>query len=309
MERLTGSFSLLLVFLAFAYLSHLPLASADAPRIVRTPSAQKEYRRHRQLTAIERGVRPPLHTSDTSEPPIKYRGRPMMTKNPSINVYLIYYGSWPEGSGQNIIENFIQSLSADSDQQGSPADPQVKLWWAISVAYTQEVNGTKTNVSSQIGDGKPFPYDVDGIYLLLSSTDVTVPDLCTKLVGWHNMRFIDSAPVAFGFVGHPGGQCNQDWIRNPSPNGNPAIDFMIPIIGHEIAEAATDPEVETGWADENREENVDKCHDVYGDTKTGQDSSGGTYEYNVVGLNNMRFLIPSNWDWEKNMCVIQRNYP
>ncbi|CAI7883735.1 unnamed protein product [Closterium sp. NIES-54] len=128
----------------------LPLASAGAPRNARTPSAEKEYRRQRQLTTIESGVHPPLHTFESSIPPIKYRGGPVMTRDPSINVYLIYYGSWPEGCGQNIIENLIQSLSAESDQQGSPTDPQVKLWWAISVAYTQEVNGTKTNVNSKV---------------------------------------------------------------------------------------------------------------------------------------------------------------
>ncbi|CAI7840254.1 unnamed protein product, partial [Closterium sp. NIES-53] len=193
----------------------LPLASAGVPRNARTPSAEKEYRRQRQLTAIESGVHPPLHAFESSIPPIKYRGGPVMTRDPSINVYFIYYGSWPEGCGQNIIENFIQSLSTESDEQGSPADPQVKLWWAISAAYTQEVNGTKTNVSSKqfriyfcrdpkysnpssvtvvskkIGDGKPFPYDANGIYLLLSSKDVTVPDFCTKNLRLHSMGYID----------------------------------------------------------------------------------------------------------------------
>ncbi|CAI5465546.1 unnamed protein product [Closterium sp. Yama58-4] len=342
MAKLTGKFSMLLVFLSLVCLSPLPLASAGAPRIARTPRAHEEYRRQRQLDDIVgRGARPRVHTSEDSSAPITYGGGPVMTGNPSINVYIIYYGSWPAGSGQNIIENFIRSLSADSKQQGSPADPKVKRWWAISAAYTQEVDGTKKNVSSKvrlartvydkysagtdlddgtdfgdtkvfevisnkIGAGKALPYDASGIYLVLSSKDVTVPGFCTNYMGWHNMFYIGSKPVVFAFVGHHG-QCKEEWIPKPSPNGNPAIDFTLSTIAHEVAEAATNPDVQTGWGDENGE-NADKCYMEVGQTKTGRDSRGGTYKYNLVGMKNMRFLIQSNWDWQKNMCVTQRKY-
>ncbi|CAI5996909.1 unnamed protein product [Closterium sp. NIES-64] len=252
MAKLTGNFSLLLVVLSHVCLSPLLIASAGAPRIARTPSAHKEHRRQRQLTDIVgRGATTRVHTSEDPSAPITYGGGPVMTGNPSINVYIIYYGSWPAGSGQKIIENFIRSLSADSQRQGSPADPKVKRWWAISAAYTQEEeDGTKTNVSSK---------------------------------------------------------CKEEWIPKPSPNGNPAIDFTLSTISHEIAEAATDPDVQTGWGDENGE-NADKCYMDVGQTKTGKDSRGGTYKYNLVGMNSMRFLIQSNWDWQKNKCVTQRKY-
>ncbi|CAI5967781.1 unnamed protein product [Closterium sp. NIES-64] len=152
MAKLTGNFSLLLVVLSHVCLSPLLIASAGAPRIARTPSAHKEHRRQRQLTDIVgRGATTRVHTSEDPSAPITYGGGPVMTGNPSINVYIIYYGSWPAGSGQKIIENFIRSLSADSQRQGSPADPKVKRWWAISAAYTQEEeDGTKTNVSSKV---------------------------------------------------------------------------------------------------------------------------------------------------------------
>ncbi|CAI7840220.1 unnamed protein product [Closterium sp. NIES-53] len=333
MAKLTEIFSLLLVFLSLVCISPLPLASAGVPRIAPTPRAHEEYRRQRQLTdIIGRGARP----FEDSSAPITYGGGPVMTGNPSINVYIIYYGSWPAGSGQKIIENFIRSLSADSQRQGSPADPKVKRWWAISAAYTQEEeDGTKKNVSSKvrlaktvrdnysagkdfgqdtvwevlsnkIGAGKPFPYDASGIYLLLSSKDVTVPGFCTEYMGWHSMGYIESRPVVFSFVGDHG-QCNEEWIPKPSPNGNPPIDFTLSTIAHEIAEAATDPDVASGWGDENGE-NADKCYMDVGQTKTGRDSRGGTYNYNLVGMKNMRFLIQSNWDWQKNMCVTQRTY-
>ncbi|CAI7822740.1 unnamed protein product, partial [Closterium sp. NIES-53] len=162
-------------------------------------------------------------------------------------------------------------------------------------------------ISSKMGDRKPFPYDANGIYLLLTSKDVTVPGFCTESLGWHSMNSFESKPVVLSFVGHPG-QCPAEWQRNPSPNGNPAIDFMLSSIAHEIAEAATDPDCVMGWMDDTDAENADKCSSDFGKTKKGQDRRGGTYEYNLVGLKNMRFLIQSNWDRQKNKCVTQRRY-
>ncbi|CAI5461110.1 unnamed protein product [Closterium sp. Yama58-4] len=152
MVQPTGKFFPLLVFLSLVCISPLPLSSAGAPRIARTPRAHEEHRRQRQLDEIVgRGARPRVHTSEDSSAPITYGGGPVMTGNPAIKVYIIYYGSWPAGSGQKIIENFIRSLSADSQRQGGPADPKVKRWWAISAAYTQdEEDGTKKNVSSKV---------------------------------------------------------------------------------------------------------------------------------------------------------------
>ncbi|CAI5532746.1 unnamed protein product [Closterium sp. Naga37s-1] len=272
MATLSSTTIFLLVLLPLVCLSLLPLASAGAPkRVARTRQAHEEYRRQRQLNDIEvRPGRPPLHMFETkahhekeerekgaarggaASAPIQYLGGPVMTGNPSVNVYIIYYGSWPAGSGQNVIENFIRSLSADSKRQGSPADPKVKRWWAISAAYTQEGNGAKKNVSAKCADG------------------------C-------------------------GGQ-------STSPNGNPAIDATVSTIAHEIAEAATDPDAANGWMDADGEENADKCSYDVGTTAMSQDNRGRKYEYNLVGMNNMKFLVQQNWDKLKNRCVTQRKY-
>ncbi|CAI7919696.1 unnamed protein product [Closterium sp. NIES-54] len=167
-----------LVLLSLVCLLLLSLASAGPPKrgVARTRQSHEDFRRQRQLNDIEeRPGRPPLHMfetkahhekeerekgesgSDTSSAPIKYLGGPVMTGNPSINVYIIYYGSWPEGSGQKVIENFIKSLSKDSKRQGDPAEPKVKRWWAISTAYTQQVDGVPTNVSTKVRRMKRGP--------------------------------------------------------------------------------------------------------------------------------------------------------
>ncbi|GJP35592.1 hypothetical protein CLOM_g20090 [Closterium sp. NIES-68] len=244
----------LVLSLVLISLSALRLASAGSPkRVARTRSAHDAYWRQRRLTdVVDRGSRPPLHMFETkarfeeekrekgdagsnggasSTTPIKYQGGPVMTG--SVNVYLIYYGDWPTGSGQNVIENFIRSLSAGSKRQGDPSEPKVKRWWAINAAYYQEANGGRANVSSKvrlagtvyddysagksfgdntvwevvsskIGDGKAFPYDPQAIYLLLTSPDVTNPGYCSEYCGWHTMDHMGSDAVIYSFVGHHG---------------------------------------------------------------------------------------------------------
>ncbi|GJP59381.1 hypothetical protein CLOP_g17469 [Closterium sp. NIES-67] len=357
-SSLNAAFLLLVLSLALICISLLPLASAGPlRRVARTRPAHDAYRRQRRLTdAIDRGSRPPLHMFETkahfeeekrekgdaganggdgsSSAPIKYLGGPVMTG--SVNVYLIYYGNWPEGSGQDVIENFVNSLGAGSDQQGDPAEPTVDRWWAINAAYYQDGEGGRENVGSEvqvagtayddysagtnfgentvwevvsswIGDGQAFPYDPQGLYMLLTSPDVTVPGYCSEYCGWHTMDYMGSDAVIYSFVGHHG-QCAEGCgAQSASPNEDPAIDATVSTIAHEIAEAASDPDASSGWLDDQREENADKCSYGVGATLTDSDSSGNTYEYNLVGMNGIRFLVQQNWDWENNMCVSQGN--
>ncbi|CAI7843036.1 unnamed protein product [Closterium sp. NIES-54] len=325
MTTLSSTTISLFVLLSLACLSLLPFACAGPPkRVARTRQAHEEYRRQRQLNDIEvRPGRPPLHMFETkahhekedrekgatrggaASAPIQYLGGPVMTGNPSVNVYIIYYGSWPAGSGQNVIENFIRSLSADSSRQGNPADPKVKRWWAISAAYTQQ---GKDAMLKNIGAGKAFAYDPHGIYLLLTSKDVTVPGYCSEYCGWHTMDYMGANQVIYSFVGHHGQCADGCGGQTTSPNGNPAIDATVSTIAHEIAEAATDPDAANGWMDADGEENADKCSYYVGTTNMSQDNRGRKYEYNLVGMNSMKFLVQQNWDKLKNRCVTQRKY-
>ncbi|CAI7919680.1 unnamed protein product, partial [Closterium sp. NIES-54] len=167
MSTFTGRVLLLLALLSVVCLSPLPIASAGAPmRVARTRQAHAELRRQRRLTDIvERGDRPPMHLFETKAhyekerasgesvggaAPMKYWGGPVMVGNPSVNVYIIYYGNWPSGSGQNVIENFIRSLSRDSHRQGEPSEPKVKYWWMINEPYFQKTDGGKRNVSRKV---------------------------------------------------------------------------------------------------------------------------------------------------------------
>ncbi|CAI5492734.1 unnamed protein product, partial [Closterium sp. Naga37s-1] len=166
-----------------------------------------------------------------------------------------------------------------------------------------------TIVKSKVGVGKPLALDPHGISVVLPSADVTLPGFCSQFCGWHTQASLNSTPLRFAFVGHHG-QCPSDCgVKSTSTNGKPAIDATITTLAHELTEAATDPDPYSGWSDDEEEENADKCPWDFGSTKTGSLQNGQRYEYNVVGLNGMRFLVQLNWDRVKSKCVLQNALP
>jgi hypothetical protein len=65
-----------------------------------------------------------------------------------------------------------------------------------------------------------------------------------------------------------------------SPNGNPDADVEISPTSHEVSEAITDPDTETGWYDSTGNEIGDDCAYIYGATN-GQ--AGGLYNQTIFG--------------------------
>ncbi|GJP83085.1 hypothetical protein CLOP_g13292 [Closterium sp. NIES-67] len=108
--------------------------------------------------------------------------------------------------------------------------------------------------------------------------------------------------IALGFIRHHDLCCK---YGDHSPNGMPGIDSMISTIGHEIAEAATDPDTSSGWLTSDGAENADLCAWQYGDVSQDSDGDGNTYDYNMVGNDGMRFMVEANWDLISGSCQIQ----
>jgi hypothetical protein len=73
-----------------------------------------------------------------------------------------------------------------------------------------------------------------------------------------------------------------------SPNGDAAADAEVNTLGHELEEAATDPDL-NAWFDRRGQENADKCAWNFG-TVTG---ASGAYSNITVG--SKRFLVQQNW--------------
>lgn len=106
-----------------------------------------------------------------------------------------------------------------------------------------------------------------------------------------NLSFpIYQSPVGF--------TCGSD-ARFPTvqtPNGNADADTEVSPISHEIMEAITDPDTETGWYDSNGFENGDECAYVYGVT---HGSTGSLYNQLVNGHHYLTQEEFSNRDFLK----------
>ena len=172
-------------------------------------------------------------------------------------VYIIWYGNWDGNSATDIITNFVQGL-------GNTA------WWNIEMAYDNTspiVYGGSTYDSYSQGaqltgdsifwivDGaiyyEALPYDTNGIYLVLSSSDCTLAGFCTQNCGWHTYN--SEYDLKYGWIGNPEGVCSSCSGQSVTPNGNYGADSMVSVIGHELAEAVSDPYI-NAWYDASGEE-------------------------------------------------------
>ncbi|MFS7895510.1 putative protein EXORDIUM [Helianthus anomalus] len=173
---------------------------------------------------------------------------------------------------KRIIRAFISSILASQ----SPS-PSVAQWWK-ALENPHGHNGFKSGTVSHSGTGKndrflshgrkltrlavqaiistsiraktnPLPTDPNGgLYLVLTSSDIFVEGLCQSICGFHYFTFPSIVGYTFPFA----------WL---------GVDAMISVIGHELAELATNF-LHNGWYgghDPNFQTEVgDLCEGQYG---------------------------------------------
>ena len=249
---------------------------------------------------------------------ISYRGGPVMNADLGVNVYLIWYGDWANNTATVILPTLITGLN------GSP-------YYAINTTYYDSLKRIVPNVvnlkgqvydrysagNTNLSDGqintivtsaissRALPADVDGVYFVLTSADVTKSGFLTSYCGWHTHASIGGADIKYSFVGNPGanGACSVQ--TSVSPNDNVGADAMASIVAHELVEAATDPDL-NAWYDSRGYENADKCAWTFGTTNTL--SNGAKYNMVLGGPNGPKFLIQQNWlNASGGKCVL--SYP
>uniref|UniRef100_A0A0C9RLA6 TSA: Wollemia nobilis Ref_Wollemi_Transcript_12578_1304 transcribed RNA sequence n=1 Tax=Wollemia nobilis TaxID=56998 RepID=A0A0C9RLA6_9CONI len=278
---------------------------------------------------------------------MKYHMGPVLTS--AINVHVIWYGRW-SNKDKRVIKEFLLSIS-----QSKPNDktPSVAQWWQTVQLYTDQ---TGANVSRNVvianehqdrySHGKilsrltvqeviknaitakanPLPVDPkNGLYLLLTSSDVEVQDFCRAVCGFHYFTFpsIVGYTLPYAWVGHAGKQC-PDLCAYPfavpaymtgmkpfnPPNGDVGIDGMISVIAHELAELSSNPLINAWYAGEDPTsptEIADLCEGVYGTggggSYTGQvltDKYGGNF--NAHGIRR-KYLVQWIWSPIMNSCA------
>nr|GEZ93334.1 hypothetical protein [Tanacetum cinerariifolium]GEZ93346.1 hypothetical protein [Tanacetum cinerariifolium] len=277
---------------------------------------------------------------------LRYHMGPVLTTN--ITVHIIWYGTWLR-TEKKIILDFINSISSTTNQSPSVSGwwKTVQLYTdqtGSNISKTVLVGGqkndrlmsygktlTRLSVQSVIKSAisaktNPLPIiSNSGIYLLLTSEDVYVQDFCQNVCGFHYFTFpsIVGYTLPYAWIGNSRKQCPgtcaypfavPDYIPGlkpvKSPNGDVAIDGMISVIAHELAEIASNPLVNAWYAGQDPVfpvEIADLCEGIYGTggggSYTGQmmnDEDGATY--NMHGVKR-RFLVQWVWNRVLNYCT------
>src|SRR5215831_686719 len=250
---------------------------------------------------------------------INYHGGPVLKGNP-VPIYLIFYGNW-NGTGSNtpatvsLVQHFLNSLgntpyelinTTYGDNTGNVSG-NVTVGGTIFDTGSQ---GTRLNnkrlsaiVTRSLSNG--LPTDPNGVYLVLTASDISERGFCSSFCGFHTRQTINATDIKWGFIGNPDRCPSGCEIQTTGPNspapGVGGADGMINVITHEQEEAITDPDL-NAWFDSTGQENADKCNFNFGPTQTcaagsicspAGDSAGAKFNQTFGGNN---WMFQQQWE-------------
>lgn len=288
-------------------------------------AASTRHNGHSKLTSFYPVIGKAAATSATAAGlgPVTYQPGGTVIAEP--NIYLIWYGNWDANSCSaksgaastpSIVNDFLDSLG-ESD------------WNRINTTYYQIINSKKSFVQpkadvegctvdpgsqglsldgqtgAQVSDvveqalsTKKLKTDPNGVYIVLTASNVNVADFMTLMCAYHWAYDNAQATIKYAFIGDPSSNlasCAPQVIS--SPNGNPAADAMVSAIAHEFVEAVSDP-LGLSWYDQAGFENADKCAWTYG--KASKTANGS---FANMTLGDRQYLIQQNVAANTNTCV------
>ena len=159
----------------------------------------------------------------------------------------------------------------------------------------QSVSGTQMVAMLQSGfDGGKLSYDPNALYLIFSAGTVNLGGgFGTQYCAYHTHGYVTINGVtrtvlyaAMPYVYAYPSACTNG---TPAPNGDPAADYVVNVLAHEVEETTTDL-MGNAWYDQRGYENADKCAWNFGATQT--NANGGVWNI-TVGTRN--FLVQQNW--------------
>ena len=122
-------------------------------------------------------------------------------------------------------------------------------------------------------------------------SDVTQSGFCSQFCGWHGYN----GNIKYSWIGVPPSGCPCYSQVSGSPNGDIAVDSAVSVIAHELAEAVTDP-VLNSWYNSYGYENADICSWNF----VGR-IWYNNYYYNMVA-GGLRYYVQSNYNLATQSC-------
>ena len=253
--------------------------------------------------------------SPPANPTIIYHGGPVLgtVSGQPVNLYLIFYGGWStlDPTGPKLMGEFASTLGGSGywnilttykESNGTDIFNNLKLAGHTSDNYSQgkslNDNTLQTVVQTAISNGS-LPLDANGIYHVLTSSDVTeTSGFCSAYCGFHNYMTYQNTVIKYTFIGNPAGCTQYGGVADcqglstnitASPNNDPGVDAMISVIAHESEEATSDPQL-NAWFFNSGNENADQCAYTYGKTKILANGSAAN-----IKLGNKAYLIQQDY--------------
>lgn len=208
-----------------------------------------------------------------------YHGGPVMLG--TTNVYLIWYGTWPNPAQKVILTDLVSNLGGSAyfgvnatytDGTGNAVSNAVQYAGSIddatySQGFTLSDMAINAVVTSAIA-GAQLPSDPNGVYFVLASSDVNATSgLCTSYCGMHQVTSLDAVTIKYAFIGDPSRCPAACQPQATGPNGDAAMDAMASLVAAELSNTVTDPQL-SSWYDRRGFEPADKCAWTYGQTYT-----------------------------------------
>jgi hypothetical protein len=239
---------------------------------------------------------------------INYNGGPVL-KN-TVPIYIIWYGNW-NGTGSNtqatvnLVNTFIGGLSNSGYEKinttyGDTTGNVSGAMTLVKQVFDTGSQGTKLRnnrisaaISAQLTSGG-LPTDPNGVYLFLTSSNVSESGFCTQFCGFHTHQTLNGADIKWAFIGNPDRCPSGCEIQSTGPNSPSAgvggADGMINVITHESEEAITDPDL-NAWFDSAGNEDADKCNFKFGPTQTA--SNGSRFNQTFASHN---WMMQMEWE-------------
>lgn len=252
----------------------------------------------------------------TKTPVILYHGGPVMVNK---DLYVIYYGSFTS-TQHAILDTFLQNLGGSpaynvnseyTDGSGnsvmnvlnySPATNSFND--AYSLGNSLSGSFDTTIIHNAIANGH-LPSDVNGIYILTISPDVSLPKSVWCAYHTHSTSIVSGEDIKYAVAPDPPQSLYASCSGNvanfgdtTSPNGDIGMDAVADDLIHELSETATDPDL-NAWFTKNGQENGDLCNFVYGTTFL---APNGSHANHIFGTRN--YLVQTIWDRVGRFCAL-----
>lgn len=268
---------------------------------------------HRQTFEKEKKTR----AAATKTPVILYHGGPVLT-NPK-DLYVVYYGSFTT-TQHAILDNFLQNLGGSgafnvnseyTDGSGnavtnilnySPTTNSFNDSYSLGKSLSSGFD--TTIIHNAIANGH-LPTDVNGIYILTVSPDVSLPRSVWCAYHTHSTSIVTGEDIKYAVAPDPPqsllASCSGNVANfgdTTSPNGDIGMDAVADDLIHELSETSSDPDL-NAWFTKSGAENGDLCNFVYGTTFL---APNGAHANHVFGTRN--YLVQTIWDRAGSFCAL-----